>query len=268
MNLKSGRVAGAPYSLSRWTDVPAAKWPWFTAALHAGEMVAFDQRHPAPSRWSLHPDEVLALVFWTKDPTNLIRDRDLLTPFSTHVHVTVTGWSEVEKGAPDLDVGVELLREAVATFGVDRVTWRFSPVPQLPTPLLFERFRKITSVAAGTGLKRVLLAFLQENDLMPEMRGVEERAALVHGFAAEAASFGVAVQLCNDDITLGGAAPTGVCVPPVFGVGARTEKCGCTLMVDPFTINEACTMGCLYCYAADRGLGRGKRNTTRLPVIR
>jgi DNA repair photolyase len=216
----------------------------------------------------LHPDKVLALVFWTKDPTNLIRDRHLLAPFMTHVHVTVTGWSEVEKGAPDLEASAELLREAVAVFGADRVTWRFSPVPQIPAPQLFERFRKIASVAASAGLKRVLLAFLQENDLMPEMRGVEERVALMRGLATEAALFGVTVQLCNDDSTLGCTVATGVCVPAVFGADVRTEKCGCVLMVDPFTINEACTMGCLYCYAADRGLGHGKRNTTRLPVIR
>ena len=48
-----------------------------------------------------------------------------------------------------------------------------------------------------------------------------------------------------------------------------SEGCGCVLMADPFTINESCTFGCQYCYAADKSLAPKKRNTTKghLPVV-
>src|SRR5580698_706440 len=100
---RSGAQEGLPYSLSRWTDVPAAKWGWFRAALAKGEMVAFDQRTGVPSTWSLRVKDTLGLVFWTKDPTNLVEDRACLEGFRVQVHVTITGWHEVEKGAPDLE---------------------------------------------------------------------------------------------------------------------------------------------------------------------
>jgi sulfatase maturation enzyme AslB (radical SAM superfamily) len=44
------------------------------------------------------------------------------------------------------------------------------------------------------------------------------------------------------------------------------EGCGCALAVDPFTINETCTMGCSYCYAADKSLASKKRNTTKFSL--
>lgn len=278
--LLSGKREGIPYSLSRWTDVPGAKWPWFREALAAGAMVAFDPRTAVPGRWSLAPEDTLGLVFWTKDPSNLLKDRELLRAYQVKVHVTVTGWVEVEKGAPDLMSGARLLRETVEVFGSQNVTWRFSPVPILPMPELLERFFTIAT-HAGTGLSEVFVSFLQTNDLMPESRDADQRRATLVEMAKVVKPLGLKVALCNEDRSPLGAdnLVRGICAPPLvpthpretFGEGRKSaeiiipqvEGCGCVLMADPFTINESCTFGCTYCYASDKGLADKKRNTTR-----
>ncbi len=275
MNFASGRAESIPYSLSRWTDLPAAKWAWFLDQLSHGWMYAFDPRTAVPRPWSLRPEDTLGLIFWTKDPTNLLRDRTRLEGHHVRVHVTATGWEEVERGAPTLEESIDLLRRTADAFGPDRVTWRFSPVPLVDNVL--DRFTRLAEAAKGAGLDRVFLSFLQTNDRIAETRDRDMRLELLSAMASEAP--GLRVLLCNEDRTLhhvnglpSNLAP-GVCAPPEdFGQpGAAvppSEGCGCVLMADPFTINESCTWGCQYCCAADLTLAAKKRNTTKaLPLF-
>lgn len=279
-----GRAENVPYSLSRWTDVPAAKWSWFREQLRQGWMMAIDQRTSVPARWSLKPEDTLGLIIWTKDPRNLLADRELLRGYQVKVHVTVTGWVEVEKGAPSLLEGATLLCETAKAFGPENVTWRFTPVPILQD--VTDRFRAIAAMAGNAGIKKCFVTFLQENDLMAEPRTLGEKASLLQKFAEDAHWYGLKLKLCYDDraVLKAPLVPTyprlhpnlelGVCSPPedftIPGVSnGPADTCGCSIVVDPFTINESCTLGCTYCYAANRESAPKKRNTTRgLPVVR
>jgi hypothetical protein len=277
--LLSGREFGYPYSFSRYTDVSGSedKWEWFQKAMQEGQMSGTDPLTGISKMWSLRPEDTLGLVFWTKDPTSLIKGRDLLSGYRVKVHVTVTGWEEVEEGAPNLWEGSLLLKSAVRCFEPERVTWRFSPVPLVPD--VVERFELILRRVAAVGVRSVYLSFLQPNDLMPETRSVEERCSILTRMADKAQLQGVQVRLCNEDKLLLGKPELhpnlqpGVCAPPRdFALPDRDsppyEGCGCILMVDHFTINEDCSMKCSYCYAGDQSLSPAKRNTTRkLPVV-
>ena len=181
MLMKSGKAEGMPYSLSRWTDVPASKWDWFKESLKAGEMIAFDPRTAIPSHWSLRSEDTLGLVFWTKDPTNLIKDKALLAGYKVKVHVTATGWEEMEPGAPTLEESIYLLRWAVLNYGPENVTWRFSPVPMVPDVL--HRFNRLLNEASFACLDQVYVSFLQENDKIPETRTPKERLELLRAMA-------------------------------------------------------------------------------------
>lgn len=240
-------------------------------------MVAFDQRTSIPMKWSLKPEDTLGLMFWTKNPANLLRYRDMFRPYNTKVHVTVTGWEEVEKGAPGIFEASILLRDTARAYGPENVTWRFSPVPVLPHVKI--RFKAIASVASTAGVQAVYLSFLQPNDLVPETRSEDERKELLQGLADIGKEYGIEVRLCNEDRLLEGLdihpnLISGVCAKPEdFALPSRNmppaEGCGCVMAVDPFTLNESCNFGCFYCYAADKSLAPKKRNTTRnLPVIR
>jgi uncharacterized protein DUF1848 len=268
-----GIEQNVPYSLSRWTDVPASKWAWFKNVVAAGEMLAFDPRDGIADVWSLKPEDTLGLNFWTKDPTNLLVDRELLQPYKVKVHVTLTGWEEVEKGAPSLKEGTKLLCRTVQAFGAENVRWRFSPVPLVPD--VVDRFGLIAAKACRVGVREVYLAFLQTNDLVPETRNEAERRTLLQQLGNRAEVFGIKVLLCNDDHALLDGhrvhynVALGVCAAPEdWGTGSPADGCGCVTMIDPFTYNESCTFGCTYCYAADKGLSAKKRNTSRsLPVL-
>ncbi len=264
----SGRSEGLLYSLSRWTDLPISKWPWFRQRLKQGFMLGLDPRTGMPGLWSLHPEDVLGLVFWTKNPTNLIKSVDLLSRFPLVVHMTLTGWTEVEHGVPDIEWGLRRLGETIEAFGKDRVVWRFSPVPLVSD--VVDRFGSIAAEAKKMGVERVYVSFLQENDLMPEDRSLELRQDLLRSMA----DTGMDILVCNEDRVLDGSE---LALPPNlrYGVcedGSRftgvlenlpSEGCGCALSVDPFTINESCSMGCEYCYAADRSLAKERRDTTQ-----
>lgn len=258
-----------PYSLSRWTDVPAAKWAWLREQLAQGWMIGFDPRDAIPSKWSLAPEDTLGLIFWTKNPSNLILDAELLAKHPLVVHVTLTGWVEVEDGAPYGWEGIDLLKATVDTFGPEKVVWRFSPIPVLPLPMLLDRFGAIAQAAQLMGLQKVYTSFLQQNDLMPEPRPLVERQGILLALAGRAPD--MQVILCQDDRTT----LDGLTLPPnlrggicedgsIFGLARapHQDDCGCALAIDPFTPNESCTLGCQYCYAADKTLSPCRRNTT------
>lgn len=268
---RSGLAERIPYSLSRWTDVPAAKWAWMKEQIAQGQMIAIDPRNAVPYRWSLRPEDTLGLVFWTKDPTPLVMDAPWLLDYRFKIHVTVTGWEEVEKGAPSLALGAMKLAQAVGVFGPERVVWRFSPVPVVTDAV--ERFARIARLVGPAGVRQVFLSFLQPNDLMPETRGEAERLALLDWIGEVGDKYGIAVKLCNEDRLLAkkpklySTATSGICAPPedfdLPGLEkSPSEGCGCALSADPFTINESCTFGCQYCYAADKALLPKKMNTT------
>lgn len=262
MELLSGRVEGIPFSLSRWTDVCAdrSKWTWFKAQLEQGKMTAFDPRTALPREWSLRPEDSLGMVFWTKDPTNLIENDHLFRGHKLKIHVTVTGWDEVERHAPSQGAGARLLARAADTFGPENVIWRFSPVPLVKHVIV--RFHEIAAVVKKSGVRRVYLSFLQDNDRLPETRTREERLELLVDFAKIAQLHKMQVYLCNEDRLLAkvGDLPEnlspGVCqAPEDFELAGfnrpPSEGCGCVLMADPFTINESCSVGCEYCLAPD-----------------
>lgn len=268
---------GYPYSFSRWTDVPAAKWPWLKEQLAQGWMLGFNPATGVPTRWSLRPEDTLGLIFWTRSPENLLADAALLAPYKVKVHMTVTGWHEVERGAPSMKEGSSWLRSLVGAFGEDNVSWRFSPVPMVDD--VEDRFAYILDQAADVRIRSVYLSFLQANDRVPEVRPAQDRYQLLGRLASMGKRKNVEVRLCNEDRLLVGQSPvdnlcSAVCAPPQdFQQLGRdipnSEGCGCILMVDPFSINESCVFGCTYCYTADQTTASHKRDTTKvkLPVL-
>ena len=287
--IKSGRLERVPYSLSRYTDVPASKWVWFQAQLAKGYMLAFDPRNATPGHWSLRPEDTAALVFWTKDPKSLVEgyDRDIRKygEYDIKAHVTITGWREVEHGVMATDDACRWTEGVASRFGPQNVFWRFSPVPILPDYLginrpdlgiegdgWINRFEHIAKRLQGL-TTQCYISFLQPNARIPETRTAEERVRILRVLANLAAPYGIEVILCLEDHTPLPSYPNlraGVCVPPESfrHPTDKVESCGCVPMVDPFTINEACTLSCDYCYTLDTTSNPHKRNTTRLPIVK
>ena len=274
----SGRELNFPYSLSRWTDVPIDRWDFFKELLKRREMLGFHPEQMVPYRWSLRPDDTLGLIFWTKDPTNVMREGLQERGYKVKVHVTVTGWEEVEGKAPPLQRAATNLAMAYQLLGEGSVIWRFSPIPILDQAEVLRRFHLILARTSDYAVRRVYTSFLQPNDLIPENRSELDRLNLLTQMGEMAQQYGVRVLLCNEDKLLKGYPDlhhnvgSGVCAPPEdFALPKRdkppSEGCGCVLMVDPFNINESCRVGCRYCYVADLGGTRKDSSKEHLKVL-
>jgi len=274
--IANGKEHNMAYSLSRWTDLVATKWPWFRERIAQGQMLGIDPRTGFPKLWSLKPEDTLGLIFWTRDTTNLLRDSKMLEAYDIVIHFTLNGWSEIEHKAPNIEKGLDLLRRTCDSFGPENVVWRFSPVPVLDQETLFGRWGEISSEVQKMGIEECYVSFLQDNDNANEPRSPVARAKLLNAMAKMAPR--LKVSLCNEDSTLrqyrsevpkghrmafADNLAYGICEDSKrFSPDVVTEGCGCALSIDPFTINETCRFGCEYCYAADKSLAPKKKNTT------
>jgi hypothetical protein len=228
-------------------------------------MIGFSPtRMGLPARWSLAPEDVLGLVFWTRDPRALIQDVDLLKPYSLVIHMTITDWWEVEDRVPRSSESLEWLKQAVDTFGTQNVVWRFSPVPAVDD--VVERFERLVKAVYPTGLRSVYMSFLQENDQLWDPRNADEQRQVIRSMAQVCPS-DFEVRLCRENrVPIGGSCKLlnlrrAVCEDgsrfhlPVHGPDSSlVDSCGCAISVDAFTINEGCKFGCKYCYAVQEPL--------------
>ena len=276
--MRYGAQEGVAYSLSRYTDLVATKWDWFREQIRQGSFEGFRTDELMPDRWSLNPEHVESLVFWTKDPRNIVCSQKLLEPYirsnAIKVHMTLTGWEEVEKGAPTLSRGLDLMKDVVGALRPYDVYWRFSPIPLLPKVQIVERYKRIANMAGSLGLPNVMVSFLQDNGKIPETRTDQEKLDILSELGNAS---NLKVVLCRDDDLLRrcnvektSKLQEGICWGTDWiweiGRGGKSppkERCGCHVMVDPFTMNEVCAISCGYCYSANP---EGKRvNTTKGP---
>jgi hypothetical protein len=255
--IRSGKSEGFAYHFSRYTDGPATFWHRFEAWLHAGRWTGFDSRDVLPCVWSTKPEDTLEWVFWSKNPSQLLKHRHLLNEYEFTLNFTLTGWEEVEHGAPNLERGLDLLCKSVDSLGPSRVIWRFSPIP-LDMPL--DRFEAVCKRVSEHGLHRVFLNFLDDNSYVPETRSMDAKRKLLLSLKAIGETHGIVPLLCannQDPIP---------CERGVCSVSPGSEErmpCGCTHSVDAFAMNAPCAYRCGYCYVDGTAeTGRGK-----LPLI-
>lgn len=251
---------GLPLSLSRWTDVAHWYKPWLRDLItRQGFVFAPDPEDGLMKKWSLHPDEVHSLFFWTKHPGALLSPlMTWLAPYRVYTAVTITGWNDREPRAPAFEVQLQGLRDLVELVGPDKVCVRFSPVP---TDLFVngDRYQRWLDICeetrnlglrldvsllhdarheyeGGTRLEIMERILLDAHDLEPGFCGFD--AQLLHDAGVDFRR-----AECLDANYLGG----------LFGIPSsarREEQCDCLLSVDPCLGPKfGCGSGCSYCYA-------------------
>jgi hypothetical protein len=82
---------------------------------------------------SLHPDDVLAIVWWSKNYAVYLRVADRLACYQRqHFHFTITPRRDdlrwIEPDVPPLDAVLAQARALVARFGPQALTWRYDPL--------------------------------------------------------------------------------------------------------------------------------------------
>ena len=119
-------------SASRRTDIPAYYSEWLINRLHAGFVLTRNPMNRAQvSKTALSPDVIDCIVFWTKDPLNMLDKLDTIDElgYKYYFHFTLTSYGKsVEKGLRDKEEIIKTFCDLSDRIGKDKVLWRYDPI--------------------------------------------------------------------------------------------------------------------------------------------
>ncbi len=272
-------------SASRRTDIPAFFADWFMNRIRAGY---FHSVNPFNAKQvkvvSLAPQDVDAIVFWTKNPKPLLPHLDELDKrgYRYYFQFTLNPYGEIfEPHVPPLAERIAVFRELSRRIGPHRVIWRYDPIIVSDvTPIEYHREMIASTAAALQGhVKRMVFSFLdfygkvagRINEL-EKARGIrvidvtdESRREEMLRFAAWIKQigdhYGLEVLSCAeqfDFVRLGidhGSCIDGRLIRFLLGIGKDFPKdknqrgaCLCAESIDMGMYNT-CSFQCTYCYA-------------------
>ncbi len=118
-------------SASRRTDVPKFHATWFMGRVREGRVAVRNPYSGQRSEVSLRPEDVRAIVFWSKDYRPLERHLDELDRrgFRSVFQFTITGLPRIfEEHVPDVETSVATARRLAGRTSPAHVLWRFDPI--------------------------------------------------------------------------------------------------------------------------------------------
>lgn len=262
-------------SASRRTDIPAFYSEWFLNRLKEGHVLTRNpMNHAQVSKITLSPDLVDCIVFWTKDPGNMMDKLAVVDSlgYQYYFQFTLTPYErEIEPFLRDKDSLINTFIDLSEQIGREKVLWRYDPIilnQDLTIEYHLEKFEYLCSRLKGyTNVCSISfvdiyskLSKTVKNRILREIKG-EEVHRLTEGFADISRKYGIELRSCCENINLSeyGLKPAR-CIDK-----ALIEKiCGCRLLAKP-ELNQregcaciqsidigaynTCLHGCIYCYA-------------------
>ncbi len=285
-------------SVSRRTDIPAFYGEWFRQRVRQGWAVSQNPFSRQAIRVSLRPEDVGALVFWSKNFAPFLPYlAELKTLGYRMVFLfTITGLPRIfETRVPDTGVTVAALQAISRMFSPEHVQWRYDPI--FPTSVTDEkyhlrRFRELCRLLSGYTTRcyisfvclypkvRRRLQALEKQGIKVLAVSEAEQADLARQLAGIAAEHGIELYSCCNDHLVGGLVKKAHCVDvellaSLFNLEAgfyrirpTRKQCGCWESVD-IGVYNTCPHGCIYCYAST-GAGASKnyqRHDPGSPVL-
>jgi len=273
-------------SASRRTDIPAFFSEWFMERVRAGFcLVPNPFNSDQVGQVSLLPEDVDAIVFWTKNPAPMLRRVEALDGmgYRFYFQFTLNNYPiELEPRVPPLAERIRSFDALSKMIGASRVIWRYDPI--IISSVTDHEFHRATfrmlCQALSSLTRRVVVSIVDlyrktERRLRSlEAKGIriEENAfespstdALMEDLAAIAKSFCIEIVTCAEkkDYTSIGI-PPGRCIDGDLiedlwhlhkswkkDPGQRDE-CGCVVSKD-IGMPDSCPHGCVYCYATKSG---------------
>jgi DNA repair photolyase len=261
-------------SASRRTDIPAFYSDWFLNRLRAGHVFVKNPYSQKFSRVSLSPEDVSAVVFWSKNYSPLLSRLDPIEQFTKDLffHFTITANRDMESTVPDCRDTIKDYLFLARRYSPEQVIWRFDPIC-ITDKQTFEdheeRFMRCAELLRGHAreciisfvhpYKKVLASLKKNTDrIMPELSREKKREYALR-LAQRAAQYGIRILSCCNDYLLSKEIQKASCIDgrqlsnifstPIDTRPAATRKeCGCTKSID-IGAYDTCAHGCLYCYA-------------------
>ncbi|MFC1874858.1 DUF1848 domain-containing protein [Chloroflexota bacterium] len=269
-------------SASRRTDIPALYSKWFINRIRAGWcQVPNPLNYNQLSYVSLKPDDVDAIVFWTKNPTPMFTRLDELNSFGFRYYFqfAINDYPyDFEPRMPPLKERLNIFQKLSFCLEPKRVIWRYDPiVVSNKTNFDFHR-EKFSNIARELNgfTKRVVVSFvdyyrktdrrlstLEEHGYRFNRRVAKSRGAwnLLRDFSAIAQDHNMEIFTCAEERNFSkvGVHP-GSCIDGEllrklwslqgFSKKDPTQRSACLCVVSKdIGMNDTCINGCKYCYA-------------------
>ncbi len=261
-------------SVSRRTDIPNYYSEWFYNRIKEGFLYVRNPMNPHQiSKINLSSDIVDCIVFWTKNPANMIPGLQELQNYKYYFQFTLTGYGkDVEPYLPDKrnDI-IKTFQKLSENIGSEKVIWRYDPIlfnEKYIPEYHIKAFEEIASQLNGYTHK-VVISFMDlyaktkrnteklnikeiSNSEIKEIAGKMAKIAIKNKLSIETCAeqidpkeVGIAHGSCIDkDLTeqiIG-------CRLKVNKDKNQRDECGCFESVEVGTYNT-CKNGCKYCYA-------------------
>ncbi len=258
-------------SASRRTDIPAYYSEWFTNRLKEGYVLVRNPMNFAQlSRILLSPEVIDCIVFWTKDPHEMLDKLSLIEElgYRYYFQFTLTPYGkEIERNLREKEEILNTFRRLSDRLGSERVLWRYDPIilnNSLDVEYHTEQFDILCNKLKGY-TKQCTISFVDlyhkiKNDLTRDIP--EQDIQKLAGVLSETGRrYGLELRACCEklDLSRHGILPANcidkdtverVCGYSIEAKEDRNQRpgCGCISSVD-IGVYNTCKNGCIYCYA-------------------
>ncbi len=282
-------------SASRRTDVPAFYSEWFMNRIREGYLFVQNPFNAEQvKRVDLSPDNVDAIVFWTKNAQAIVRFLDELDDrgYRYYFQFTLTAYPKLlEPSVPPVHELIGVFKGLSKRLGPERVVWRFDPIilsDATPEHVVIEHFESLARELSGS-TSRVVISFVhlyksvtrnldriwkeQGVRFYDGWRSIEQVERIAAALAAIAHMYSMEIVSCAEKIDLSNVGiEHGKCIDDrlinrLFGISVSDKKdknqreaCQCVESQDIGQYNT-CTHGCVYCYATSNKK-EARRNRT------
>lgn len=260
-------------SASRRTDIPAFYVQWLIKRIEQGYVAV---RNPFNYRQisivDLRPENVDCIVFWTKDPTNILPKLHHFSSYAYYFQITLNAYDQsIETNVPNKSRIIESFKRLADIIGNERVIWRYDPIfltKKFTRDYHIEYFAALARILKGY-TKKCVISFLdfyrttkhnlQGLNLLPLK--TQDLHYLAKNFAKIAEDNNLSLETCAEEIDLEmygikhGKCIDDKLISQIRGTNIAIEQdknqrplCRCAASVDIGAYNT-CPHNCLYCYA-------------------
>ena len=261
-------------SASRRTDIPNYYSEWFINRIREGFLYVRNPMNAHQvSKINLSPDVIDCIVFWTKNPINMLEKLEELKPYMYYFQFTLTGYGrDVEPNLPHKrEVLIPTFQRLSEQIGKERVIWRYDPIflsDRYTVEYHIKAFEEIAASLAGY-TDKVVISFIDfykktmrnTRTLAIQQMTAQKTRTLAEKMAEIALRYLLDIETCAEKINLQEfGISKGHCIDKrliekLLGCELsgqkdkyQRESCGCLESVEVGTYNT-CFNGCKYCYA-------------------
>lgn len=260
-------------SASRRTDIPAFYSEWFFNRLKEGYVLVRNPlNYQQVSKISLQKDVVDCIVFWTKNPENMMDSIGQLQGYNYYFQFTLNPYdSIIERNVPDKARIISCFQKLAETIGRKRVIWRYDPI--ILSKDLDEEYHYYNFALLADKLKdhteKCIISYL---DFYKKIKGVvnalqlqpismNRKSIIAKKLKIIADNYGLQLEMCGeeedfqevgikrsrciDDRLISEFLGRQVIIKKDKG---QRKVCNCAASIDIGSYNT-CKHGCCYCYA-------------------